>query len=136
MVHGGSYDRWDFEVRGGLLAVARLLMTVEEHGDGRQMFRYRLSPRYTKVALVACVPLGLLAVGAALDGAWSVAAILGPLFAFSVVYGVLECGSAMAVLRRAVQREHERQPVPDSQGAQDRAMLPTRVSALTATPDH
>lgn len=34
LVRGGNYDRWDFEVRTGLLGAARLLLTVEEHGDG------------------------------------------------------------------------------------------------------
>jgi hypothetical protein len=124
LVHGGAYDRWDFEVRSGLLGAVRLLMTVEEHGGGRQMFRYRLSPRYTMTALVAFLPPALLTAGAVLDGVWSVAAVFGLLSAFLAVYSVLECGSAIGVLQRALQREHARQPLPDSQVAQASAVLP------------
>src|SRR5205814_174842 len=31
---GGDFDRWDLEVRGGLLGSARMLMAIEEHGGG------------------------------------------------------------------------------------------------------
>ena len=42
---GGNYDRWDLEVRGGLLGAVRLLATTEEHGAGRQLVRFRLWPK-------------------------------------------------------------------------------------------
>jgi hypothetical protein len=81
-------------------------MTVEEHGGGRQMFRYRLSPRSTGLARFAILSPTVLAVGAALDGAWSIAAILGTLVAFLFSYSVVECSSAMAVVLKAVERAH------------------------------
>src|SRR5262249_17374393 len=56
VVRGGDFDRWDFEVRGGLLGGARTRMTVEEHGAGRQLIRFRSWPRASTVALVL-VPL-------------------------------------------------------------------------------
>ena len=41
---GGPTDRWDLETRVGMLGGGRLLGTVEEHGHGRQMVRWRLAP--------------------------------------------------------------------------------------------
>ncbi len=42
---GGDYDSWDLEVRTGSFASARLIGTVEEHGHGNQMVRWRVWPR-------------------------------------------------------------------------------------------
>jgi O-antigen biosynthesis protein len=44
VARGGNFDRWDLEVRGGVLGTVRLLMTIEEHGQGRQLVRLRLWP--------------------------------------------------------------------------------------------
>src|SRR5262249_11418273 len=43
---GGDYDRWDLEVRAGLLGGARALMAVEDHGAGNQYVRFRSWPRF------------------------------------------------------------------------------------------
>ena len=31
-MQGGDYDRWDLEIRGGLLGSLRTRMAIEEHG--------------------------------------------------------------------------------------------------------
>src|SRR6185503_854622 len=55
LVLGGEYDRWDLEVRGGTLGAARLFMTVEEHGAGKQLFRFRRWPRFAGEGVLAIV---------------------------------------------------------------------------------
>ena len=45
----GAFARWDLHSRGGLLGSARLRLGLEEHGGGRQLVRFRISP---------AVPLG------------------------------------------------------------------------------
>jgi GT2 family glycosyltransferase len=45
VVRGGEYDRWDIAVRLGPLGAARLRLTAEEHGQGRQLLRARVWPR-------------------------------------------------------------------------------------------
>ncbi len=40
----GPYEGWDLEVRGGVVGRVRLLTATEEHGQGRQLVRLRLSP--------------------------------------------------------------------------------------------
>src|SRR5207244_13385466 len=73
---GGDFDRWDLEVRGAVLGSARMLMGVEEHGQGRQMVRVRLWPRAAGAGLGAVVILAGLAAAALLDGAGTASAML------------------------------------------------------------
>ena len=42
---GGDFDRWDLEVRGGLLGQVRAVGMIEEHGAGKQLFRLRAWPQ-------------------------------------------------------------------------------------------
>jgi hypothetical protein len=63
VTRGGHFDSWDLEVRAGPLGRARLKTAVEEHGDGRQLVRYRLRAHWPPV--VAALVLALVAVAAA-----------------------------------------------------------------------
>jgi membrane protein implicated in regulation of membrane protease activity len=102
---GGDFDRWDLEARGGLFGVARLLMGVEEHGQGRQMVRIRYWAKASAGAMwIAAALAGLSAIallagrgvsGAALAGA---AVALGARIAW-------ECGTAVRAVAGAAARE-------------------------------
>jgi len=46
----GQFERFDLEVRGGLLGLARMRMLCEEHGHGRQLVRVRWWPRPSRAA--------------------------------------------------------------------------------------
>src|SRR5207244_10977964 len=48
---GGEFDRWDLEVRGGLLAGVRMLLAVEDHGPRTQLIRVRSWPTFSPVGL-------------------------------------------------------------------------------------
>ena len=74
---GGDFDRWDLEVRLGSLGASRILLAPEEHGGGRQLLRFRIYP-WVPPAWLTLAALSLAAgVGAAIGGAWLVAAPLG-----------------------------------------------------------
>ena len=47
MKRGDDFAKWDFEVRNGLLGRARALMTIEEHGAGKQYIRFKCTPFYS-----------------------------------------------------------------------------------------
>jgi GT2 family glycosyltransferase len=98
---GGDFDRWDLEVRGGLLGRARILTAVEEHGAGRQLVRFRLVPQPTLVALLSSAFFALAAIADALGGAFAAAATLGLFLA--VVLGVTgrDCARAAGSANRA-----------------------------------
>jgi len=74
---GGDYDHWDLEIRGGLFGGARLRLAVEEHGEGKQFVRFRISPKWGARSLQLVGAFGLLAVLAAGDKVWLAATVLG-----------------------------------------------------------
>jgi GT2 family glycosyltransferase len=99
---GGSFDRWELEVRGGLLGSARIRMALEEHGEGLQLARYRVWPRCTSLALAVVAVLTVLSVSAAADGAAAAAVILGTALGALALRLGLECGVATADAVRAI----------------------------------
>jgi O-antigen biosynthesis protein len=100
---GGDYDRWDLEVRAGLLGFARLLMAVEDHGAGNQFVRVRLWPKCSLLELLPIVLFASLSAAAALDHAWVASAIMGLLSLFLTLYSLRGCGSAVAAILRTLQ---------------------------------
>lgn len=102
---GGDYDRWDMEIIGGLLGRIRLLMVVEEHGSGKQMFRFRVWPTFPGGLLIVSAGLLLLALAAYLDGAALAFVILLHFPALLALRALRECGSAIAVLQRAISND-------------------------------
>jgi O-antigen biosynthesis protein len=99
---GGDFDDWDLQIRGGLLGSARLLMTVEEHGQGRQLVRMRLWPQYARPGLALAVPFAGLSLAAGMVGAWvacSLVGVIALLFAWGTVQ---ECEAAMAEIESAL----------------------------------
>jgi O-antigen biosynthesis protein len=102
MVIGGDFDRWEVEVRGGILAAARLRMVTEEHGAGRQLLRFRLWPRFSWESIVGVVVFMGLSLGAALDQYWIAYDILAIIGLFLIGRALFEAASAMAALREVV----------------------------------
>ena len=104
LVLGGDYDRWDVEVRGGLFGAARLFMTVEEHGAGKQLFRFHRWPKFSMEGLAAIFVFTDLAMGAALDQFWWAYDILA-LVALALIGRMLfESACAMAAIARVLER--------------------------------
>jgi GT2 family glycosyltransferase len=109
-LRGGEFDRWDLEVRGGLLGTARLLMVIEEHGDGRQYVRMRIWPAASPFTLLVACLFALFAIEAALDLEWTAWALLNVPAIFLVARVFYECGSAMAVLKHVIPKATPKQP--------------------------
>ena len=99
---GGDFNRWDLEVRGGLLGASRLRMAVEEHGLGRQLVRFRVWPRLSKVGFVLTAMFAALASVAALDGAWMAAGVLGVVALLVAGRMVAECTASTADLQAPI----------------------------------
>jgi glycosyltransferase involved in cell wall biosynthesis len=105
VMRGGDYDRWDLEVRGGLLGTARLLMVIEEHGNGRQYVRLRLWPMAAPATFVVASLFAVLGMIAALDLQWIAWALLNGPAVFLVGRTLYEGGGAMAVLKEVVSQK-------------------------------
>ncbi len=64
---GGDYDNWDLEVFGGLFGRSRLLLAIEEHAQGKQLLRYKVSPTYSRIGLALVAVFATMSVAAALS---------------------------------------------------------------------
>lgn len=111
VLRGGHFDRWDLEVRGGLLGSARLLMGIEEFGGGKQLVRFRIWPHFFRggslfsIAWISCSIL------AYLHGATLPALILGLLGIVTSVRMIFESATQIALLRNKL-----RSPKPGRTG--------------------
>ena len=104
VLRGGQFDRWDLEIRGGLLGGLRILMASENHDLGRQMIRYRLWPKPTTIGLVAVTLLAVLALLSAVQGAWPVSVLLSFLAVALFVRAAGDCAAAMDASLRAIEQ--------------------------------
>lgn len=103
--HGNQYARWDLEIRGGSFGRARLLMTVEEHGSGKQLFRYRMWPYWPRPGILAIAIFSALAIAASVDQEWVVASLFGFVALLMLYRAVRETSSAMDMVERVAGRD-------------------------------
>jgi O-antigen biosynthesis protein len=108
LIRGGDFDRWDLDLRGGLFGRARILTAIEEHGDGRQLVRFRVWSRPTRVGSLSSALLASLAIAAAFGGAPHAAAVLGLLLGAVVSATILDCARATGSAKRAADGLAER----------------------------
>jgi glycosyltransferase involved in cell wall biosynthesis len=102
---GGDFDRWDLEARGGLFGSARLLVGVEEHGQGQQMVRAQVWPRVAAAALAVVAALAALTGAAAFGRAPIPAGVLGLAALATAARIAWECGLAARALDDALATE-------------------------------
>ena len=98
---GGSFDRWDLEIRDGPLGSARLLIAVEELGGGAQLVRHRCWPLFRRVTLASVAGLAAVSVAAAVDGATVAAVAAAVLGAVLTGLSLVESGAALGGLLAA-----------------------------------
>ena len=119
---GGPYDRWDLELASGAIGSVRLLISVEEHGAGRQLLRCRVSPYVARSGIWTALVFFGLAGLAGLANRWLAAGVLSVLLAALVVLAAWECSSAaasaLAVLERSTGRLPQEATIPDPRRAQ------------------
>jgi hypothetical protein len=101
---GGAFDRWDLQVRAGQFGHVRVLMAVEEHGGGRQLYRIAARPMLGHLVLL---------LGALLFASCALAVMLGYPTVLLVMAGLLgilgcmtfaECGAALGIYDKALSR--------------------------------
>jgi GT2 family glycosyltransferase len=106
IMRGGDTDRWDIQVRIGPLGSARLRAAVEEHGQGRQLVRYRVWPRWSRALPVVLALLALWFVGTVGHDPY-LAAIVGGVFLLVVVRACREAGAGVGLVLRVIGDEVE-----------------------------
>jgi hypothetical protein len=128
---GGDFDRWDLQVRGGILGGARMRMTIEEHGSGKQLVRFRAWPRVSFLTPALCVALGGLMLGPAVDRNWEAVTVIAGVAALVATRALYESAIATGALLRALKRQ-ERLVEYEHDLAVD--LTPRRLAPL-ASPD-
>jgi len=99
---GGAYDRWDLELRGGLVGAARARLTIEEHGSGKQMVRYRAWPTCPLRGRLLVALCATAAIATGIGHWWTASALLATLTLSLAAWVVVECGAAMSAVRGGV----------------------------------
>ena len=98
VLSGGDFDRWDCEVRGGMLGATRLRLLVEEHGQGRQLARFKVWPHCPPRPLLCVALLAAVAWAATIDRAWAPALAFAGMGLFVATRALYECGAALATV--------------------------------------
>jgi GT2 family glycosyltransferase len=104
---GGDFDRWDLEVRGGMLGSARLLTLAEDQPKRAQLRRYRCWPKISPFGWAQMFLFGALSAGAWWEQAWVAGALLAVVTFLLAARTWLECGGAMAAILEATEQRAE-----------------------------
>lgn len=103
VIRGGEYDRWDLEVGRGAMGGARVRMTIEEHGSGKQMVRYRVSPRLAMCGWTTMGMSAVAAVVAAMGGMWVISGVIVALAGGLMVSAGVACAGAIGAVKGAAE---------------------------------
>jgi len=103
VVHrGGDFDSWDLSISGGLFGMARAVAMVEEHGDGKQLFRLRASPKISNVVIAIFLALLNVAGLAIVDHALVAGALLALMGSTIGLLSYKDCALAVSQWHDAV----------------------------------
>jgi len=109
---GGDYDDWDLEVRGGLLGKTRLQMVTEEHGQGKQLKKFRLFSKISLIFFSFLILLGISSIISVFNQAWLFAIIQVSIFLISIVLAARECSSSQNIIAQVI-KERGRNNFPN-----------------------
>ena len=111
VVHGGDYDSWDLEARGGMFGSTRLLMAVEDSGSGTQLVRLRCWPHCDRLVWVTLFALASLSIAAVVTESPGPAIAFGSAAALLLWRAMRECAATTRTIltglasRRLLQHE-------------------------------
>jgi hypothetical protein len=103
VARGGDFDRWDISVRLGPLGAARVRLAVEEHGHGRQLVRFRIWPRWSRILVPVTGLLALWLAGSLTEHLYAAIAIAGALL-FVVLRACEEAAAGLAAILESLDR--------------------------------
>jgi hypothetical protein len=114
VLRGGDFDRWDLEVRGGMLGSARLLVGIEEFGGGKQLVRYRIWPHFFRGGLLFSLAWISSSILAFINRAFIPGLVLGSLGTITAMRMLLESAAQAALLKSKIMvpKLREADPLP------------------------
>ena len=122
---GGPFDRWDLDLRAGVLGGVKIRTAVEEHGGGKQLLRARIWPRATAAGRLTILILTLLAVFAVYRDQPEIAIAIAVAIALLATFGIegMATATSLAVtqLEELEELEEAQQESASVNGAASRA---------------
>jgi GT2 family glycosyltransferase len=102
---GGDYDNWDLEIKSGLWGKVRLKMATEEHGQGKQLNKFLLSPGFNGPCFILIALLLVVSLLAGLNGAMVLSVVLS-LFSFLIfIQNILNTSRAVVITSMTVKQD-------------------------------
>ena len=101
---GGNYDSWDLEVRGGLFAGSTLLLAIEDHPPGKQLLRYRITPKFYPFSWFLLALLAAISLAATFSDAWTAAIVSGLLTGVVTLSTLIDSSSAAGAFKSRLER--------------------------------
>lgn len=101
---GGDFDRWDLQTGTGLFIKYRSILTIEEHGAGKQYLRFRTSIHYSAAAILFPVVIGGLLAASLIESEWLVTVVAALLLGLCLLQFLLEKTSSLNSLYIAFKR--------------------------------
>ena len=74
---GGVYDAWDLQVSCGFFASARAILTIEEHGGGKQFVKFKTWNNYSLTTALFIIALSSISIIALLNEVYVIGSELG-----------------------------------------------------------
>jgi hypothetical protein len=97
-------------MRAGALGWVRLRLAVEEHGEGKQLIRYRVWPRWSVAALVVGAALAALCGVMAIENQPVELGVFAALAAVLLVRMIVDLGATTGAVLFALARHEAPQP--------------------------
>ncbi|MHA1237112.1 MAG: glycosyltransferase [Candidatus Hodarchaeales archaeon] len=105
---GDSFDNWDLEVRGGLFGSSTMLMESEDHEDGMQLSRFKITPKVSNFSVFILFLFISLMLFSGLNQSWTVFSFLG-FFTIYVIYCTIrDCGQSGYINFEAIKENNEK----------------------------
>jgi glycosyltransferase involved in cell wall biosynthesis len=98
---GGDFDRWDVEVDNGIFSINQALLTVEEHGSGKQMLKLKVWRIPSTLWISTMLALFTICGFAVTDQAFGVVAIFGTIACLLCATYCYSTASTIAYLYQA-----------------------------------
>jgi GT2 family glycosyltransferase len=115
VLRGGNFDRWDLHVRSGPVGGARVRVAIEEHGEGRQLLRYRVWPWVSRGGIAIILVAAGLSALSAVRGSASAFVALTALALLVLLRMLHEVSSAVPLAVRTLAEQGETQLALDDE---------------------
>jgi hypothetical protein len=115
VLRGGNFDRWDLHVRSGPVGGARLRVAIEEHGEGRQVLRYRVWPWVSRGGVAIVLAAAGLAALSAVRGTESAFVALAAIALLVLVRILHEVSAAVPLAVRTLDDQGDAAPSLDEE---------------------